>query len=280
MYNELKVLYEDKSGNLDLGGNIGKCYIYVFNDGTIKNPYFWVISKNKNIVIEYPLKDLCFRRYCQLTREEQKKIYDYIKPIWPNMLQRRGIYDYNKYSLPKFVTKNNPFKIYNNKKLDFSLNNTGISEFGQDIIDLGERLGSCRITVNNSLKDNPLLVIHSNDKSFYGIYSFLNSNHLMFDKLNREELKCIYTYMCDTHDNVCSNWLMFIKGFIFEDKIENMDSNLDLVSWMDKEIGTCTQLIPRFDLARNTKYYSFTEWKREIKKQKMKGIKGNKDDIR
>ena len=122
MYNEVRYLYKDDSGNLDLEGRIGKCRIYITDDAfeTI-NPFFVVESLNQKYRFTFTLfwitdaGEICFNEG-KYSKKQFDKIYNYIinerdyngNIKWINMISsvgkprllefRRGIPDEIKYS--------------------------------------------------------------------------------------------------------------------------------------------------------------------------------------
>ena len=243
MEQQLKILYKDESGNLRLHKGIGICDIYVFNDSLYQNPVFWIISRNKVVVEYFHLKneddivnlDLQYpttydlnnksRRFIHLRDQDQKIIYDYIKNNYDN----NGIL--------KIDNMINSYYNYFNKSND---NNTivdngclYINENHEKILDFGDRLGKCKIMVNDQFGIHPMITIHSPSAHFYGFISMLTGKYFGGDMLIENEYKVLDNYMrirpnfhSQSHGpdffDKSSNWYFILNDYLtFDGYIDN-----------------------------------------------------------
>lgn len=257
MEQRLKILYKDESGNLKLHKGIGICDIYVFNDGEYLHPYFWVISRNRRLIINYPLDKLWFapelkgifkvnNKNINLTAKDQYKIYEYITAEkdedgnikWINMMNRRT--DSRHHHIPQYMINENRFTIYNTtlKKYFYY----GVHEGYNLIENFGSRLGKCEIIFSDQFRDSPIISIHSFDTSFYTMISALNGRYYGFDHMTDEEAKLLYDIMKEPHDSEICKWcagiIDFMQGSLC---IKDMQQ---LYNYFINNIS----IVPRFDL--------------------------------
>lgn len=252
MESELKILYKDESGELDLGRKIGKCFLYVFNDGDKNNNRYWFISEDKRVMYYFDFDNIDFEytlyfyknirnksKLIELKPKMQRKILNYIqKPtgedssIWSDMLNARMKYfggdsNYVAKEINKYTEKGKE----------------PITEFDSRFINLGNRLGKCKIKITNVFTEHPSVYIMSYECGFNSFISLLNGSYLGLDKLTDDECKILYDFMKskNTHFGKHNQWIEFLTNTHIKEYEPSLKYE-DFYNIVD---------IPRFDLYAN-----------------------------
>lgn len=256
---EFKILYKDESGNLDLGKNIGKCYLYVFNDADLLTPRFWVISKNKKLIIDYSLDNLNFNLdyYCiyhnkytnksiNLLKEDQKKIFDYIigkddikHSIWFDMINAHDSY----YGVMRCF-RDSIDKYINDRNVSYDT-------YIYKDIDLGDRLGECSLEVTNIFPSIGTILIRSKKIGFNTLISLYNGDYIGLDKLTNDECVILYNFMNSKNDHFGTHkmWYELISNSHLSDYYltkRELSKFFNIIT-----LNTDLEYVPRFDICAN-----------------------------
>lgn len=203
----LKILYKDESGNLDLGGSIGKCDIYITNNINKYGKTFTVISKNREYCYYFDLYTMqrCGEEFYEFSRKHlntqtvHKKVYNYItktkddngKIKWINMIN-------SILEIPPYNTDYNIGSRINNTEFGFHTNDMQ-TICREDVILDGEKFN---IDIKSDYKFYPIIHVHASDS--YKIDCLIRLDTLKYfggDRLNKKQKKDLMKFLSSPNIN-------------------------------------------------------------------------------